>query len=238
MKKTFGIYADAYNGKVGQTFAYMQYFSQMGYVRMISTVDNLENIINEVDILVVPGGADVLSSRYNSIPGVLDGRVNQHYEYLDSVLIKQFVDAKKPIVGICRGMQTLNVYFGGTLMQHIDGHNQGENRSKTEQLVYFKEPTIINKNYVNSIEVNSLHHQCVDKLGEGFEIIGSSLHYGPLSLKNVIPIKKSKNVTENYQAVPEIIKHKELPIIAFQYHPEEFDCPYATQEIKKLIELC
>lgn len=98
--KIFGIYADAFNGKVGQTFAYMQYFSELGYVRMISTVDNLENIVHEIDVLVVPGGADVLSSRYNMAPGVMDGRVNQHYEYLDSLLIPQFIEAKKPIIGI------------------------------------------------------------------------------------------------------------------------------------------
>ena len=98
--KVIGIYADTFNGKVGQTYAYMQFFSQFGYVRMISTSDKLDNIVNEVDALVVPGGADVDAPLYNAIPGVMDGRTNQHYEYLDKVLIEQFVNAGKPIIGI------------------------------------------------------------------------------------------------------------------------------------------
>jgi putative glutamine amidotransferase len=100
MKKTIGIYADTFNGKVGQTFAYMQFFSQFGFVRMISTHENLDNIINEIDILVIPGGADVDATLYGEIPGVNDSRINQHYEYLDNLLIPQFIQANKPIIGI------------------------------------------------------------------------------------------------------------------------------------------
>lgn len=233
MKKTtkiFGIYADAYNGKIGQTFAYMQYFSQFGYVRMISTIDNLENIVHEIDVLVLPGGPDVLSSRYNMAPGVMDGRVNQHYEYLDSILIPQFVEAKKPIIGICRGLQTLNVHFGGSLQQHIGGHHQGENRVKTDQTLYLANG--------EQIEVNSLHHQCIDELGEDLEILGYTLAYVPDATRYEVPLSlgKNKNHTKNYYGIPEVIKHKFLPIIAFQYHPEEFNCTYATEQILKLIE--
>jgi hypothetical protein len=53
---------------------------------MISTTDRLDNIVNEIDILV-PGGADVYVDNYDAVPGVMDTRVNQHYEYLDKVLI-------------------------------------------------------------------------------------------------------------------------------------------------------
>lgn len=226
--KIFGIYADAFNGKVGQTFAYMQYFSQLGYVRMISTIDNLENIVHEIDVLVVPGGADVLSSRYNMAPGVMDSRVNQHYEYLDSVLIPQFIEAKKPIVGICRGLQTLNVHFGGSLQQHIIGHHQGENRVKTDQTLYLNDKT--------EIEVNSMHHQCINELGEGFEILGYTLGYEKTNFTLELGLGKNKHLKKTYYAVPEVIKHTNLPIVAFQYHPEEFNCEYATKQILKLIE--
>ena len=177
--KEIEIYADTFNGKVGQTYAYMQFFSQFGYVRMISTSDKLDNIVNEVDALVVPGGADVDSPLYNSVPGVMDGRTNQHYEYLDKVLIQQFVDAGKPIIGICRGMQRLNVFFGGTLEQHITGHQQGENRVRTDQTVYLVNNSTglfggIDGNTLKEIEVNSMHHQCVGVVGNGFEVIGYS----------------------------------------------------------------
>jgi putative glutamine amidotransferase len=236
MKKVIGVYADTFNGKVGQTFAYMQFLSQFGYVRMISTTDRLDNIVNEIDMLVVPGGADVYVDNYNAVPGVMDTRVNQHYEYLDKVLIPQFVDAGKPIVGICRGLQRLNVFFGGTLHQHIVGHQQGEDRTRTKQTLRLVHSDVI-------LHVNSMHHQAIDVLGEGFEVLGYSNAYQGCyaPYNNVEPWKtfNDKGVyvkTERVPVIIEIIKHATLPILAFQYHPEEFNCEYAVSEINNLLK--
>ena len=236
MKKVIGVYADTFNGKVGQTFAYMQFLSQFGYVRMISTTDRLDNIVNEIDMLIVPGGADVYVDNYNAVPGVMDTRVNQHYEYLDKVLIPQFVDAGKPIVGICRGLQRLNVFFGGTLHQHIVGHQQGEDRTRTKQDLQLVNSDII-------FQVNSMHHQSIDILGEGLEILGyTNAYQGCYAPYNHVEPWKTFNAkglpitTERVPVVIEIIKHATLPILAFQYHPEEFNCAYAVNEIKKLLK--
>lgn len=218
MKKLiFGIYADCYDGRVGQTSPYIQYFSQFGYVRMISTLDKLDNIENEIDVLIMPGGADILASNYSAIPGVYDGRVNQHYEYLDNVLIPKFVNSKKPIIAICRGMQRINTYFGGTLIQHIVGHKQDGNRAAETQ-----EMQLLNG---ESYKINTLHHQCVDKLGEGFELYGWSLAYqGYTEYSNIKSWKVNQKdgtvkVKEVY-VIPEIIIHKELPIYCTQFHPK------------------
>lgn len=239
MKKIIGVYADAFNGKVGQTFAYMQFLSQFGYVRLISTSDNLENIVNEIDMLIVPGGADVDVLGYEGIPGVMDGRVNQHYEYLDRTLIPMFIEAKKPIVGICRGMQALNVHFGGTLHQHVIGHQQDTDRKgrhSTEQPLQFFESE-------DQIMVNTMHHQAVKVLGDGFIPIGyTPVYRGCYSENNIeapwrIWNKEGKIISRNnHQVIIEIIKHSQLPIIGFQYHPEEFNCEYAVNEIKKLLK--
>lgn len=238
MKKTIGVYADTFNGKVGQTFAYMQFLSQFGYVRLISTSDNLDTIVDQVDMLVVPGGADVDAARYGAIPGVMDGRVNQHYEHLDAKLISIFVEKQKPIVGICRGMQSLNVFFGGTLHQHIVGHQQGEDRTATRQPLQFLNSDV-------QIFVNSMHHQSVNILGDGMEMIGYTRAYqgcysGHNEVQNWRNFNKNTGNMEGIDRVPvivEVIKHSELPIIAFQYHPEEFNCEYAVEEITKLLNL-
>ncbi len=236
MKKTIGIYADTFNGKIGQTFAYMQFFSQFGFVRLLSTLDNLQNIENEIDVLVLPGGADVDVATYNAIPGVMDSRTNQHYEFLDKVLLPKFIEANKPIIGICRGLQRLNTWFGGTLNQHIIGHQQGEDRTATKQPLQFL-------NEEEQIFVNSMHHQSIDELGKGFEIIGYTPSYvGCYSnFTTILPWReydKNQNVTKRVERpiTIEIIKHSELPILAFQYHPEEFNCSYAVSQIKKLIK--
>lgn len=235
MKKIIGIYADTFNGKVGQTFAYMQYLSQFGHVRLISTLDNLENIENEIDALVIPGGADVDSSLYNGIPGVMDSRVNQHYEYLDKILIPKFINTVKPIIGICRGMQRLNVFFGGSLNQHIIGHQQGEDRTATKQPLQFL-------NSPKQHYVNTMHHQSIKKLGDNLEIVGyTPLYMGCYSeINHVYPWRtydKNNNIvkTEDYPVTIEVIKHQQLPIIGFQYHPEEFNCEYAREQIQNLL---
>ena len=236
MKKTIGVYADTFNGKVGQTFAYMQFLSQFGYVRLISTCDNLTNIVKEIDMLVIPGGADVDSRLYNGVPGVMDGRVNQHYEYLDRVLIPMFIVAGKPIVGICRGMQALNIYFGGTMNQHIIGHQQGEDRAATRQPLQF-----INND--DQIYVNTMHHQSIDEIGAGFNVLGyTQVFMGCYTKSNHIfkwrNYNKEGNIisTNTIKGTIEVIQHEELPIIGFQYHPEEFNCEYAVSKINELLE--
>lgn len=235
-KHIIGIYADTFNGKVGQSFAYMQFFSQFGYVRLISTSDNLENIVNEIDMLVLPGGADVDVSTYNAIPGIMDSRSNQHYEYLDKVLIPQFIDARKPIFAICRGMQRLNTWFGGTLNQHILGHYQGDNREATRQEMQF-----VGMN--NRYYINSMHHQSVDVLGEGLELLCYSQrqHNCYSSTNNVQEWRsyndKTGDLVSSVQQpiIIEGFRHVELPIVGLQYHPEEMNCEYSKILINQLL---
>lgn len=235
-KKIIGIYADAFNGKVGQTMPYMQFFSQFGYVRLISTLDNLNNIENEIDVLVSPGGADVNSALYGKVPGAMDGRANQHYEYLDNVLLPKFIQANKPIIGICRGMQAINCFLGGNLNQHIIGHHQGDDRQSTRQRLQF---TDNDQEYY----INTMHHQSVEVLGNGLELIAYSQQFrGCYSNQETTATwrvyDKNGNIVER-QNVPitiEAFKHVELPILGVQWHPEEFNCEFTVSEIYKLLK--
>lgn len=235
MKKTIGIYADTFNGKVGNTFAYMQFFSQFGYVRLISTTDNLENVVNEVDMLVLPGGADVDTSTYGGVPGVNDSRVNGHYEYLDLQLLPKFIEAKKPIFGICRGFQRLNTWFGGTLNQHVIGHHQGDNRERRPQEIQFVEEDAV-------WYVNTMHHQSINELGKGLQILAySERDHDCYSNKNHrFPWRifdKGGNIInrDETSVIVEAFKHEELPIYGVQFHPEEFNCRYSRILINQLL---
>jgi len=236
MKKIIGIYADAFNGKIGQTLPYMQFFSQFGYVRLISTLDNLENIENEIDILVSPGGSDLDSSLYGKAPGAMEGRANQHYEYLDSILLPKFLNTQKPIIGICRGMQSINCFLGGTLNQHIIGHQQGDERSATKQKLQF---TNSDKEYY----INSMHHQSVQNLADGLELIAYSQQFrGCYSSEEIIKTWRYFNQEGNIDntiKIPITIEAfigKDLPILGVQWHPEEFNCEWTVNEIKKLLK--
>ena len=98
------------------------------------------------DGLLLPGGGDI---------GVT-------LEATDSFLIRSFADSGRPILGICRGMQALNVFFGGTLHARIPGHQQVQG-----DLIH---PTrargLLSQLLGPAPLVNSNHHQAVRVLGE------------------------------------------------------------------------
>lgn len=80
-------------------------------------------------------------------------------------LAKIVFETKKPVLGICRGMQLMNVVLGGTLFQHIDGHRQREKSAKSQRVV-LKEGTPLFEiaDGKKELFVNSFHHQAVDAL--------------------------------------------------------------------------
>ena len=231
--KRIAIYADSFNGKVGQSLAYMNFVGLFGIPRLVTPQDDPQEIVDSCDALVIPGGADVNPLRYGQVPHPATGRANAYYECMDITIASKFIEAKKPIVGICRGMQSLNVMFGGTLYQHIKGHTQGSDRTATNQTLF----TPSGKNY----KVNTIHHQAVQKLGTDLEMIGATQVvegcnslYTQSGLVSVTG-KDDKGKDVEFYAFVEAFKHKTLPIVAFQYHPEEFNCPFAIQEINKVL---
>jgi len=234
------IYADAIgNGtRVGVNEAYVNFASQFGEAILVLPTNDLNRYINDADVLFIPGGSDIDPTTYGERPSKTTGRTNPHYEFLDKYLLKPWINTGKPIIAICRGMQALNVVLGGSLHQNIYGHVGGENRSRCDDVLCTNIPGY----YYH--ETNSYHHQAVKKLGSNLEIIGWSYAFKncptTYSKDNIVrdfkvpKSNKEKDVLvdeKNYHAVVEIIKHKTLPYIGFQYHPEEFNCPLAIKLI-------
>jgi putative glutamine amidotransferase len=239
------LYADTVPEKVQVNTAYVEFLSQFGEVILVMPSNNLEFFIEIGDVLALPGGADVDPMRYNEYPRGSKS-TNPAFEYLDKYLLGPWIKTKKPILGICRGLQTLNVAMGGSLYQDIDGHVQYTDRDRCDQKMYTDIPGYeINR-------VNSFHHQAVKTLADDFEVIGWSVAYKHCASlkdriqpdgryiymeegegKNKVP-KRTKGM---YFTFPEIIRHKHLPYIAVQYHPEEFFCPLATELFAETLNL-
>ena len=140
----------------------------------VSNANLAEFAVTHCDALVIPGGADVVPSYY----GEKQDHPKTYYidntnDELDFALIKAFRDAHKPILGICRGIQVLNVYFGGTLYQHIDNHSFDHNEEM--HLVQFEKDSFLYDCYgVKNLMVNSYHHQCIKEPAPGFKVIARS----------------------------------------------------------------
>lgn len=126
---------------------------------------NLDEFVEMCDGLIVPGSyQDVNPSYYNELP--LKGKTYDIDEYgFDSRIISLFLKANKPILGICAGLQELNVYFGGTLNQYIENHSDNIHsiNIKKDTFIY----DVFNSDKAN---VNSLHHQCIKDVAKGFVV--------------------------------------------------------------------
>ncbi|WP_185009654.1 gamma-glutamyl-gamma-aminobutyrate hydrolase family protein [Streptomyces sp. AK010] len=122
--------------------------------------------VARLDGLVIAGGPDVEPVRYGAEREPRTGPPAPERDAWELALIEAALAARVPLLGICRGMQLLNVALGGTLVQHIDGHAEavgvfgGHGVKPVPGSLYagvVPEETF----------VPTYHHQAVDRLGEG-----------------------------------------------------------------------
>jgi anthranilate/para-aminobenzoate synthase component II len=247
---TFGIYSGKFNGgsyaidTYGADLNYVRYFHKWGDIELITPLIPWEKYLDRIDVLVVPGGLDVDPRRYNEKPHSQTSNPNLDFEYLDEKLLHEWmVVQKRPVVAICRGVQTVNVSLGGSLYQHIRGHVQKKSGETTEYEMY----TDIPGNEI--VRTNSFHHQCIKELAPGLEMIGwSNLTKGDANTfgekrwkhynhrytldKNS---KNPKRTLDQFYVVPELVRGTQQPILACQYHPEKNDCAFFSKLVQDFL---
>ncbi len=123
------------------------------------------------DGFLFSGGVDVNPVLYGEEKKFDSVEIDDERDAFEKGLFDAVYPTGKPILGICRGMQSINVFLGGTLHQHIDGHSQegnGENRSHT---VAVKENTLFYRLCGKTeVAVNSFHHQVVKELAPALTV--------------------------------------------------------------------
>lgn len=149
------------------------------------------------DGLILPGGGDI-------DPGLF-GQLNNGSRSIDPALdriqltiLKSFVQDKKPVLGICKGMQLINIYFGGDIIQHLSAYRAHQYEEKDQVHLTSACPgSLPYRLYGRTFSVNSAHHQGVDTKGCG-------ICYNQFSQDGVV----------------EGLHHAYLPICGVQWHPE------------------
>jgi putative glutamine amidotransferase len=147
----------------------------------ISNPEDIPVILSAVDGLVVSGGRDIDPHRYGQERKEVTQPPNEHLDESDLALLAIARDMGIPTLGICRGMQALNVMCGGTLNQDIAGKRDAhpvlphtfEERAAIRHIVRLEKGSWMAETYgTTELETNSIHHQCVEDVGEGLEVVG------------------------------------------------------------------
>lgn len=153
------------------------------------------------DGLLLCGGGDIAPDRFGQ-PDRGSEPPDLARDAAEFALADAFLKAGKPILGICRGHQLLNIALGGTLIQDIGDvlrpfHSRCGGDTDCVHAVRSKPDSLIGRLYGPLFSVNSSHHQALDTMGDG-----------------LIPTLWSES------GIVEAMEHRSLPIISVQFHPE------------------
>lgn len=182
--------------------------------------------IKELDLLFLPGGADVNPVRYGGWPSKDTGFSNPYQEHFDTHYLPKYIERGVPVFGICRGHQTLNVHFGGSLKEVSHKTNPSDNPGGAMHKIYLNSRLPLTNPVINNLvknnkttQCNSRHHQGLDTngLAEGF----SAIFYD------------TKN--PNRFSCIEAMAHNTLPIVSVQWHPEDYLDEFSMNCIEHLV---
>lgn len=142
--------------------------------------EHAERVVSAIDGLVISGGGDIDPGRYGA-ENTRSSEVDTERDAWELALVSAARRRGVPLLGICRGCQLLNVAFGGTLHQHVwdsEAHPDLWNEDRTMLVTGHHDVAltgILTKIYgEDARRVNGLHHQAIDRLGDGLEVVATA----------------------------------------------------------------
>ncbi len=183
--------------------SYIDAVSRGGHIPVIiPNAPGSEKWLSEVDLLLLIGGDDIDPARYGEEMLPECGDLEPERDAFEYRLLDEAVRLRKPVMGICRGEQMINVYFGGTLYQDLPSqfdttvcHRSSEGAS---HCIHIEPDSRLHGLLgLDTLTVNSFHHQAVKDLAPGFRVSAFSA-----------------------DGTVEAIESETLPIAGVQFHPE------------------
>lgn len=210
MTTKIGIVAQGHDDKFGVNTNYLSWIYNFGFpiILLPASLEEFHDLY-KLDALVIPGGADVDYKRYSKIPSLYNYQPNIFLEHFDTQILPSLI-GKIPIFGICRGLQTLNVHFGGTLKNLWDHPYSKYDSDETHEI----SASNGSNNSKIKMKVNSFHHQAISTLGAGL-----------------------KTEAKANDGVIEAISFREKGIAAVQWHPERLLDEYSIALFSSILYL-
>ncbi len=168
----------------------------------------LKDLVSEMDGLVLQGGSDVCPKTYGENPIKPEWKGDYIRDQYELALFREFLSQKKPVLGICRGLQLINVAQGGTLFQDIEtqfgrsqNHRDWKIYDKNFHNILIEKRSYLSKMFpgVSKAKVNTVHHQGVKLLGKDLKIQAYS---------------------EKDKMIEAVVGTGKTYVLAVQWHPE------------------
>ncbi len=195
------------NERTSAGLSYILALEQAGYIPVVLprslSEQSVKQVFRHLDALLLMGGEDVEPWRYGAQPSPRLGGTNAQRDSLEYVLLSEASRRRIPIMGVCRGIQMINVFFGGTLYQDLPSeypvqeihHAQGA--AEAHRIDILPGSLLHDALSADTIWVNSTHHQAVRDLAPGFTVTAKA-----------------------QDGVVEAIENPRLRVAAVQFHPE------------------
>lgn len=151
--------------------------------------------------LLLPGGGDITPAFFGE-KDKGSRNIDTELDILQFQALELSMRYELPVIGICKGMQLINIAFGGTITQ--DMPNSDLHIQPSEDIyhpTHIDNDNFLHKLYGSEAIVNSAHHQCLNRIGTGLLVIQRSTQDG----------------------CPEATMHRTMPILGLQWHPERLD---------------
>lgn len=217
-------------GEASQTKNYENALAAL-QVHFVTSLDVVS--VEEYDGLLLPGGGDVDPRLFGQLPlnmgkeknhtaeellmirnGIVNG--NPWLDRIQLAILKEFRTSRKPVLGICKGMQLINISFGGDMIQHLDTALAHAYLGKDQyHEAQNEEGSFLYELYGDRMLVNSAHHQGVGMPGRGIRYI--------------------QHATDG---VVEGLQHEFLPVYGVQWHPERVEGTDGSRVLKFFLEKC
>lgn len=152
-------------------------------VPLIRDLKILEALFSRLDGVLLSGGEDVHPRFYGQSPHPKLGAVDELRDVVELQLARWCFERDKPLMGLCRGLQVMNVALGGTLIQDIpsqrhesqDHVQAGARPDATSHMLALTAGSLLaNTIQADALRVNSFHHQAIDRIAEALVVVGSS----------------------------------------------------------------